>query len=85
MVPMDSTAKQLGARVVHNKQLGSIDISLAQTAMAGPAGKSGKAGAPAQSGPIVLHINAKSPGSAVDIPAFLVAGRMNIVEFGASW
>lgn len=86
MVPMDAAAKLLGARVVRNKDLGSIDISLAQAKMAGgPALKTGASTAAAKTGPIIIGLNEKRPGSAVDIPSALVPGRINIVEFGASW
>ena len=89
LVPLDSTVKMLGARAVHNKDLGSIDISLARTAAPGGTTTGSKTGTPpavkAQTGPMIIALNAKSPGSAIDVPSSLVPGRMNIVEFGASW
>lgn len=80
MVPLEGTAKLVGARVVANKQMGTIDVSLAPAVMK-PAGDA--AAAPVVSGPIIRDIN--KAGSDVEVTSMLVPGRTNIVEFGAEW
>ncbi|MFN8607005.1 MAG: hypothetical protein U0931_05710 [Vulcanimicrobiota bacterium] len=79
MVPLEGTAKLIGARVVVNKQMGTIDVSLA----AATAKTSGGEAAAVVAGPIIRDINKK--GSNVEVTTMLVPGRTNIVEFGAEW
>ncbi|MBS2040950.1 hypothetical protein JST97_38545 [bacterium] len=78
MVPLEGTAKLVGARVVVNKQMGTIDVSMA-AAVTRPAGNAPAAVA----GPIIRNIN--KSGSDVEVTTMLVPGRTNIVEFGAEW
>ena len=80
MVPLDETARLVGARVIANKSMGTIDVSLAKALS-----KKNKAAAsaPVPTGPIVKQIN--RAGSAVDVQSQLIAGRINIVDFGADW
>lgn len=81
MVPLEGTAKLVGARVVINKQMGTIDVSMASAVSQPSAGGASVAAAP--SGPIIRNINKN--GSNVEVTTQLVPGRTNIVEFGAEW
>ena len=81
LVPLEATAKLIGARVISNKQMGTIDVSLAPVAQVA-SGNSAEA-KPAVAGPIIRNINKN--GSNVEVTTQLVAGRTNIVEFGAEW
>ena len=85
LVPLASTVKLLGARAINNKDLGCIDISMARSGSTNGSGSAKAGPTSAKTGPIVLSLNAKSPGSTVDIPSSLIPGRINIVEFGAEW
>jgi hypothetical protein len=84
MTPLEESSKALGARFVRNKQMDSIDVSLAPAKTSeAPAAASRP---PAEAGPLApIELNKKSPGSTVNIASSLVPGRMNIVEFGADW
>lgn len=81
-VPLEATARLVGARVIVNKQMGTIDINVASAPQVAVAG-SKPASAPVASGPIVRAINKN--GANVDVTTQLVPGRTNIVEFGAEW
>jgi hypothetical protein len=84
LVPVEAAARLLGARVVTNKGLGTIDINLAGPASSGTAAPVAVASAPVvPQGPINKFINKN--GSTVDVTAHLVPGRINIVEFTADW
>lgn len=80
LVPLEATAKLVGARVINNKQMGTIDVSMAPAAAAGTTSTEAK---PAVAGPIIRNINKN--GSNVDVTTQLVPGRTNIIEFGAEW
>lgn len=82
LVPLEATAKLLGARVISNKQMGTIDVSLVPAASAPTAATAGDA-KPVPAGPIIRAINKN--GSAVEVTSHLVPGRTNVVEFGAEW
>lgn len=71
LVPLKAAAELLGARVTPNKQLGSIDVTMAPS--------KAKVGL----GAGVRTIN--TPGAAVDVTAHLSPGIMNVVEFTAPW
>lgn len=84
LVPMEVAARLLGARVIPNKSLGTIDVSLVAASKPGESTTSTpRPMAEAPSGPILKDIN--KAGSAVEITAHLVPGRINIVDFGAEW
>ena len=82
LVPLEITAKLLGAKVISNKQMGTIDVSLA-AAIQNPPAATSAAAKPAVAGPIIRAINKN--GSAVEVTSQLVPGRTNVVEFGAEW
>ena len=85
LVPMEAAAKLMGAKVVSNKAMGTIDVNLmpaASTATSTTPAAPVAVAAPAQ-GPVNKFIN--KAGSSVDVVANLVPGRINIVEFTADW
>ena len=85
LVPMEAAAKLMGAKVVTNKGMGTIDVNLmpaASTATSTTPAAPVAVAAPAQ-GPVNKFIN--KAGSSVDVVANLVPGRINIVEFTADW
>ena len=81
LVPLEATAKLLGAKVISNKQMGTIDVSLA--ASQAPIATTAVGAKPVAAGPIIRAINKN--GSAVEVTSQLVPGRTNVVEFGAEW
>lgn len=81
LVPLEETARLLGAKVIVNKSMGTIDVSMAKARVAGE--PKAAATPEAASGPINRVIN--KPGQPVDISLNLVPGRINIVEFYADW
>lgn len=83
LIPLEATAKLVGARVIANKQMGTIDVSLAPAAQVASANSPTADAKPAPAGPIIRNINKN--GSNVDVTTQLVPGRTNIVEFGAEW
>jgi len=82
LVPLEATAKLLGAKVTSNKQMGTIDVSLVAVSQEATAA-TGAGAKPVAAGPIIRAINKN--GSAVEVTSQLVPGRTNVVEFGAEW
>lgn len=86
LVPLDTAAKLLGARVSSNKGLGTIDVNIASaksTKVSASTGTTAKAPDSPATGPI--HKNINKGGSAVEVTDFLIPGRINIVDFYADW
>jgi hypothetical protein len=83
MVPLEGTANLIGARVVVNKQMGTIDVSMASAVPKPTAGAPTTSAPAVATGPIIRNIN--KSGSNVEVTTQLVPGRTNIVEFGAEW
>jgi thiol-disulfide isomerase/thioredoxin len=85
MVPLDVASKLMGARVIPNKAIGTIDVSLgvASSSPKGQVSSTKGATSAAVTGPI--HKNINRAGSAVDVTDHLVPGRINIVDFYADW
>ncbi|MBT9582934.1 hypothetical protein IV102_06265 [bacterium] len=83
LVPMETAAQLMGAKVVTNKGMGTIDVNLMTAASSASTSATPVAKAPPAQGPINKFIN--KSGSSVDVVANLVPGRINIVEFTADW
>lgn len=79
MVNLKAFSEAAGLRYNHNRELGTVDISIPppESKTAGGGKWSALVGSPG----IVNHINQNDPGKLQDLDAILVAGRLNMVYF----
>ncbi|MBI3924250.1 MAG: hypothetical protein HY319_01795 [Armatimonadetes bacterium] len=80
MVSLWDAAEAAGARVVLNRDLGTIEVNLMVKAVTAPGSAAG-AGASTP----VAPLNINKPGQEVTIAQHLISGKTNIVVFGAKW